>query len=62
MKIEPLEKNPAAESVRPIYEQLEKKTWRVINMFEVMAHKPNALGPFRELAYLQTSLMNGCEY
>jgi hypothetical protein len=50
MKIEPLEKNPAAESVRPIYEQLEKKTWRVINMFEVIAHKPNALGPFLELA------------
>ena len=79
MKIEPLEKEQAAEAVRPIYEGLEKKSGRVINMYKVMAHKPNVLGPFlefykqvwapgaldpkiKELAYLRTSIMNGCLY
>lgn len=79
MRIEPLEKHQAAESVRPIYDLLEKKSGRVINFFKVMAHKPNVLGSFldfykqvwapgalppkiKELAYLRTSLMNGCEY
>ena len=46
MKIEPLEKDQAAESVRPIYEGIEKKAGRVNNMVKVMAHKPNVLGPF----------------
>ncbi len=79
MKIEPLEKNQTAESVRPTYEALEKKMGRVINFFKVMAHAPKVLGPFlefytqvwasdalspklKELAYLRTSLMNGCDY
>ncbi len=79
MKIEPLEKEHAAEAVRPIYEGMEKKTGRVINMYKVMAHKPNVLAPFiefykqvwapgaldpkiKELAYLRTSIMNGCMY
>ena len=48
MKIEPLEKNQAAESARQVYDQLEKKTGRVINFFKVMAHKPNVLAPFLE--------------
>ena len=76
MKIEPLEKEQAAESVRPIYDTLGG---RMLNMFKVMAHRPNVLGPFlefykqvwaagtlsskiKELAYLRTSVMNGCEY
>ncbi len=46
MKIEPLEKEHAAESVRPIYEGIEQKAGRVTNMLKVMAHKPNVLGPF----------------
>jgi len=79
MRIEPLEKEFAAESVRPIYEGIEKKSGRVNNMLKLMAHKPNVLGPFldfykqiwapgaldpkvKELAYLRTSLMNGCTY
>jgi alkylhydroperoxidase family enzyme len=79
MTIQPLEKEQAAESVRPVYEGLEKKTGRMLNMFKVMAHKPNVLEPFlefykqvwapgaldpkiKELAYLRTSLMNGCTY
>lgn len=79
MKIEPVEKDQAAESAQPIYERLEKKSGRVLNFFKMIAHKPNALGPFiefysqvwsagalsariKELAYLRTSIMNGCEY
>jgi uncharacterized peroxidase-related enzyme len=79
MRIEPLEKESAAETVRPLYEGFEKKTGRVLNMYKVMAHKPDVLGPFldfykqvwaagaldpkiKELAYLRTSLMNGCAY
>jgi len=79
MKIEPLEKSKVGESARPVYDALEKKMGRVLNIFKVMAHRPNALGPFldfygqvwaegplspriKELAYLRTSIMNGCEY
>lgn len=79
MKIEPLEKEQASEVVRPIFEGMEKKAGRVLNMYKVMAHKPNVLAPFlefykavwapgaldvkiKELAYLRTSLMNGCTY
>ena len=79
MKIEPLDKSSAHESVRPIFDKLAQGSGRVINFFAVMAHKPNVLGPFidfygqiwepgalspkiKELAYLRTSLMNGCEY
>jgi uncharacterized peroxidase-related enzyme len=79
MKIDLVEKEQAAESVRPIFEGMEQKTGRVLNMFKVMAHKPNVLGPFlefykqvwapgaldpkiKELAYLRTSIMNGCTY
>jgi AhpD family alkylhydroperoxidase len=79
MPIAPLEKEQAAEAVRAIYEGMEKKAGRVLNMYKVMAHKPNVLQPFldfykqvwaagaldpkiKELAYLRTSLMNGCTY
>jgi uncharacterized peroxidase-related enzyme len=79
MIIEPLEKEHVAEVARPIFEGMEKKSGRVLNMYKVMAHKPNVLGPFlefykqvwaagaldpkiKELAYLRTSLMNGCTY
>jgi uncharacterized peroxidase-related enzyme len=79
MAIEVLEKEQAAESIRPIYDRLAQKSGRVINFFKMLAHKPNILGPFldfysqvwtpgalspkiKELAYLRTSLMNGCEY
>jgi len=46
MKIEPLEKEHASEVVRPIFEGMEKKTGRVLNMYKVMAHKPTVLAPF----------------
>lgn len=48
MEIELLEKERASETVRPIFEKMEKKSGRVINMYKVMAHKPNVLGPFLE--------------
>jgi alkylhydroperoxidase family enzyme len=48
MNIKPLEKSEAAESVRPIYDNLEKKMGRVINFFKVMAHKPDVLSTFLE--------------
>jgi alkylhydroperoxidase family enzyme len=79
MPIEPLEKDKVAEAIRPIYEGMEKKSGRVLNMYKVMAHKPDVLAPFlefykqvwapgaldpkiKELAYLRTSIMNGCTY
>lgn len=79
MKIELLEKEHVADAVRPIFEGMEQKTGRVLNMYKVMAHKPNVLAPFlefykqvwapgaldpkiKELAYLRTSIMNGCSY
>jgi len=78
MPIEVIEKDQAAESVKPIYDKLAAGG-RVLNFFKMMAHKPNVLGPFlefytqvwapgalspkiKELAYLRTSLMNGCQY
>lgn len=79
MRIAPLEKNQAGESVHSLYDSLSKKSGRVINFLKMIAHKPNVLGPYvefyaqvwapgalspkiKELAYLRTSLMNGCEY
>jgi uncharacterized peroxidase-related enzyme len=79
MAIEVLEREQAAESIRPLYDKLAQKSGRVVNFFKMLAHKPNILGPFmdfysqvwtpgalspkiKELAYLRTSLMNGCEY
>jgi alkylhydroperoxidase family enzyme len=49
MTIEVVEKDQAAESVKPIYDKLAGKTGgRVINFFKMMAHKPNILGPFAD--------------
>ena len=47
MTIEVVEKDQAAESVKPLYDKLAGKTGgRVLNFFKMMAHKPNILGPF----------------
>jgi uncharacterized peroxidase-related enzyme len=48
MNVKPLDKNEAAESVRPIYDGLEKKMGRVLNFFKMIAHKPKVLSPFLE--------------
>jgi uncharacterized peroxidase-related enzyme len=73
-----LERDQAAESVRPVYDDVAKKLGAMINMFKAMAHSPelfqgflalnSALGKtkldpkLRELAYLKASQANGCDY
>jgi uncharacterized peroxidase-related enzyme len=71
-------KEEAAEKIRPIYENLERKLGSVPNVFRAMAHNPELLeafmglnsalgktklqGKLRELAYIKTSQLNGCDY
>ncbi|HZW30463.1 MAG TPA: carboxymuconolactone decarboxylase family protein [Isosphaeraceae bacterium] len=68
----------AAEKVKPVFEGLERKIGAVPNVFRVMAHNPEMLeaflalnatlpktqldGKLRELAYIKTSQLNGCDY
>jgi uncharacterized peroxidase-related enzyme len=68
----------AAEKVKPVFEGMEKKLGAVPNVFRVMAHSPEMLetflalnatlpktqldGKLRELAYIKTSELNGCDY
>jgi uncharacterized peroxidase-related enzyme len=68
----------AAEKVRPILEGLEKKLGSVPNVFRAMANSPELFetflslnsalgktrldGKLRELAYIKTSELNGCDY
>jgi uncharacterized peroxidase-related enzyme len=68
----------AAEKVKPVFEGMEKKLGVVPNIFRVMAHNPEMLetflalnatlpktqlnGKLRELAYIKTSELNGCDY
>jgi uncharacterized peroxidase-related enzyme len=71
-------RDEAAESVRPIYDGVEKKLGTMLNFFKAMAHSPDLLQGFmalngsmgkmkldpklRELAYLKASQVNGCDY
>ena len=48
MTIAPVEKDKAAESIRPIYENMEQKTGKVINFFKFMANKPDIIRTFLE--------------
>src|SRR5215213_3932533 len=73
-----VEKDEAAESLRPIFEGMERKLGSVPNVFRAMAHSPELLqaflglnaalsrtkldGKLRELAYMKASQLNGCEY
>jgi uncharacterized peroxidase-related enzyme len=68
----------AGEKVKPVFEGMEKKLGAVPNVFRVMAHNPEMLeaflalnamlpktkldGKLRELAYIKTSELNGCDY
>jgi uncharacterized peroxidase-related enzyme len=68
----------AAEKVKPVFEGMEKKLGAVPNFFRAMAHSPEMLEGFlalnatlsrthldsklRELAYIKTSELNGCDY
>src|SRR3954467_13084512 len=73
-----VEKEDAAESLRPVLEGMEKKLGSVPSVFRAMAHSPELLqgflglngalsktkldGKLRELAYMKTSQLNGCAY
>jgi uncharacterized peroxidase-related enzyme len=68
----------AAEQIKPVFQGMEKKLGAVPNVFRVMAHNPDMLdaflalnatlprtklnGKLRELAYIKTSELNGCDY
>jgi alkylhydroperoxidase family enzyme len=77
MKITPLEKQQVGGPAVAIYEELERNGGKVINFFKVLAYKPEILKSFmefyqqvwregkwppKELAYLRTSVLNGCAY
>jgi uncharacterized peroxidase-related enzyme len=73
-----LTKDQAAESVRPIYDNVEQKLGKMLNLFRAMAHSPELFQGFmalnsamgktkldpklRELAYLKASQVNSCGY
>ncbi len=73
-----VEKDEAAEKLRPILEGMEKKLGAVPAIFKAMAHNPELLegflalnsalaktkldGKLRELAYIKASEVNGCVY
>jgi uncharacterized peroxidase-related enzyme len=73
-----LEKDQAAESIRPVYDDITKKAGTMLNLFKVMAHNPAILqgflalnssmgktklaGKLRELAYFKASRVNKCAY
>ena len=73
-----VEQDQAADSLKPIYEGITRKTGHVTNFLKVLARSPElfhgflaingSLGKFsldrklRELAYLYTSELNGCDY
>ena len=78
MTIPLVEKEQAAESIRPIYDKLGK-SGHVLNFFKILANKPDAmktlldfyqavwapgaLSPkIKEIGYLGASLGNLCEY
>ncbi len=79
MLILPLERDEAPETVKRIYDAIERDIGRVPNFFKLLGHKPDILRTFnlfysavwaegalaaklKELAYLRTSILNGCEY
>jgi alkylhydroperoxidase family enzyme len=77
--INPLSKEDAAASVHGLYDAFAQKFGHMLNIFAVMAYRPEVLSSFvpffqslmaggtlgnrdKELAYLATSMLNGCEY
>jgi uncharacterized peroxidase-related enzyme len=68
----------APAEIKPVFEGMEKKIGVVPNVFRAMAHNPEMLqaflalnatlpktkldGKLRELAYIKTSELNGCDY
>ncbi len=73
----PLTDAQASESVKGIFQNLQAKLGKVLNIFRTMAHAPEVLQAtlafnqaiqkeldpkLRELAYLKTTQMNDCNY
>ncbi len=73
-----LERDHVPADVQTVYEEAEKGTGRVPNMFKLMAYHAKSLPPFfrwyptlrqgaldiklRQLAYVKASQLNGCHY
>lgn len=46
MRIKPLEKDEVVEPARAVYEEMERRTGRVPNLYKMLAHKPEILRTF----------------
>ncbi len=73
-----LERDKVSADVQAVYDNLQKATGRVGNIFKLMAHHAKSLPPFlvwyptlregaldiklRQLAYVKASQLNGCNY
>src|SRR4051794_23581903 len=73
-----VEKDQAAEAIRPAYDNVEKKLGSMLNFLKVLAHNPGVFQTFlafdaaaartelpaalRELAYIKASEVNDCGY
>ena len=73
-----VEKDQADDSIRPTYDAVERGAGKMLNFLKVLAHNKALFEGFmaldgslrtfslpakyRELAYLRTSAINGCEY
>ncbi len=75
--VTPMPNQDISGAVQDLFQGLEKKLGMVPNMYRTMGHIPELLAAelqmsqaiqrelppkFRELAYLRTSLLNGCGY
>jgi alkylhydroperoxidase family enzyme len=75
--IEPLTDAQASEPAQKLFQAIQAKLGTVLNIFRTMGHAPDVLQAtlnfdraiqhgldpkLRELAYLKTSQLNGCEY
>ncbi|HEV8662660.1 MAG TPA: hypothetical protein VGT06_05935 [Candidatus Methylomirabilis sp.] len=73
-----LDRNQVPADVQTVYDNLQKATGRVLNIFRLMAHHAKSLPPFmqwyptlregaldiklRQLAYVKASQVNNCQY
>lgn len=73
-----LERDQVPAEVQTVYDNLQKATGRVLNIFKLMAHHAKSLPPFlqwypmlregaldvklRQLAYVKASQSNNCHY
>ncbi|HEV3260478.1 MAG TPA: carboxymuconolactone decarboxylase family protein [Gemmataceae bacterium] len=75
--VAPLPDAAAPEAARPMFQAVQAKLGKVLNIFRTMGHAPDVLQAtltfnqaiqhnlepkLRELAYLKTSQLNHCDY